>query len=384
MTYTHVAVLIHWLTAITIIALLGIGKFMVSLDEADTLRFTLTQSHKTFGILVLALSVLRVAWRLSHKAPPHPAGAPTWEKLAASLSHLAFYGLIFVLPLSGWAMVSVSSLNIDTLLFNRIELPHLPLMEWLSIADRTLQDEWEHRFHQAHTVSGGVLIALIVLHISAALKHHFVDKDDVLRRMKPRYKEPAFIGLVIGSLVVIAGSAFALNQYSQSQQPVLVAGNSSVSLLAVVSSEDTEIRLPESQIDANIQLEDPAASALSASVTTGSATSDNFQVAGSLPDAEWFDSSNFPTATFEASAFTEGPEPNSLSVQGVLTIKGKPHDVSFVLAVTEATADSPARARTTFPVDRFALGLGEQSQPNTDYVDSTVLIRVEFELSADG
>ena len=105
MTYTHVAVFIHWVTALIIIGLVAVGKFMTGLDETDALRFTLTQTHKTFGILVLLLSIVRVMWRLSHRAPPHPEQAPAWEKWAASCSHLAFYVLILLLPLSGWAMV---------------------------------------------------------------------------------------------------------------------------------------------------------------------------------------------------------------------------------------------------------------------------------------
>jgi len=366
MAYTHVAVLIHWLTALLIIGLLAVGKYMTGLDTNDTLRFTLTQTHKTFGILVLGLSVIRVLWRLSHRAPAHPAHAPAWEKLAARLSHFAFYALIFVLPLSGWAMVSVSSLNIDTLLFNKIPWPHIPLLQWLNITDLAGQDALESQIHHVHYFAGNVLIFLLIVHVGAALKHHFIDKDDVLSRMKPRITEPGFLGVLALVALVIGGSVYAFNFQGQSNSSPLSAGESKVSAVAIVTSDPTEIIFTESAVVANIDMNNPSASSLEATVQTDSAISDNAQMQGSLPDPDWFDSLNYPTATL------------------ILTIKDISVPVSFTLTISPAREAKPSTAVTEFEVNRIDLNLGLESQPDDENVESIVGIRLEFVLSTDG
>jgi len=383
MNYTHIAVLIHWVTAIVIIGLLAVGKYMTGLEPSDPLRFTLTQSHKTFGILILCLSVLRILWRLTHRAPGHPAGAPHWERLAAGVSHLLFYLLLIALPLSGWALVSVSSLNIDTLLFNRIEWPHLPLVEWLGINDTVQRDALEHKFHSVHHIAGNVLLVLLLVHISAALKHHFVDKDNVLRRMAPRFGERSFQALVAVVVLGIGAAAAGLNQLGNSPSAGLVAGGSSVSLQADVSGSLTTISFASSTVTANINTNSPTSSTLSAIVDTTVVSSDNLQVQGSLPDAEWLYAENYPQASFEATVFSAGTEPNTLNVDGNLTIKDTTQAVSFILKVHPETENNPATASAEFPIDRFDFELGLQTQPNDDYVNSIVLIRVSFELGSD-
>lgn len=384
MAYTHVAIAIHWLTALLIIGLLAVGKFMTGLDANDTLRFTLTQSHKTFGILVLTLSILRILWRLTHRAPAHPAHAPSWEKWAANLSHFAFYALILVLPLSGWAMVSVSSLNIDTFLFNRIPLPHIPILEWLNVSEGAAQDSLEHRFHSVHHVAGTVLIVLLIVHVGAALKHHYIDKDDVLRRMKPRITEPGFLGVIAFVAVAIGASAFALNYQGRSSDVPLTAGASKVSAQATVTSELTDIVFTDSTVVANIDVNNPSASSLEATVQTASAISENLQVQASWADLEWFDSENYPTASLIAESFVAGQELSTLEVSGQLSIKDISVPVVFILTISPATETLPSTAATEFDVNRIDLNLGLESEPNDENIGRTVQIRLEFVLSTAG
>jgi len=286
------------------------------------------------------------------------------------------------MPLSGWAMVSVSTLNIDTLLFNRIQLPHLPLLEWLNIIDRSAQEALEHRFHSVHHVAGTVLIVMLIVHVSAALKHHYVDKDDVLSRMKPRITEPGFFGVLAFAAVLVGASVFALYKLGQSSAAPMIATGSKITAIANVTSDPTLIVFPDSNVVANIDLDNPSASSLEATIETVSASSDNLQVQGSLPEPEWLDSINYPTASFIADSFTAGQEVNTLDVTGQLSIKEAPATVSFTLTIIPATDTEPSMATAQFPVDRTALNLGLASQPDTDYVGSEVLIQVEFELSA--
>lgn len=383
MAYTHVAVFIHWLTALFIIGLLAVGKFMTGLAVDDSLRFTLTQYHKTFGILVLALSAIRILWRLTHRAPAHPEHAPAWEKFAAGLSHLAFYALILIMPLSGWAMVSVSSLNIDTLLFNRIELPHLPLLTWLNITETADKDAIEHTFHSVHHVAANILLVLLIVHIGAALKHHYIDKDDVLRRMRPRITEPGFLGLLALVAVMIGASVYALGNFAQSSSAPLSASGSTITLTADVTSTPTPIVFAASTVVANIDVNNPSASSLEATVETGTATSDNLQVQNSLPGSDWFDSANYPTASFVADGFKAGQQVNTLDVTGLLNVKDNSVPVSFTLTISAASDTEPAKASAYFSVDRTALEIGLESQPDDDYIGPAVEIRVDFDLSAE-
>jgi cytochrome b561 len=174
--YGTVAMTLHWLIAIAIIGLLIVGKYMVDLPNNDPNKFALYQLHKSFGISVLVLTVVRVIWRLSHPVPALPAGMPAWQRWSAHFSHFGLYALMLAIPLTGWAVASSSSLGIPTLLFGAAELPNLPVAN----------DRDTHEFYEgAHELLGNLMILLLIVHVVAALKHHFVDRDAVFRRMLP-------------------------------------------------------------------------------------------------------------------------------------------------------------------------------------------------------
>jgi cytochrome b561 len=174
--YGTVAMTLHWLIAIAIVMLLIVGKYMHGLPDTDPNKFNLYQMHKSFGITVLALTVVRIVWRLMHPVPALPAGMPAWQRWGAHLSHFGLYALMLAIPLSGWALASSSPWGIPTLLFGAVELPNLPVAA----------DEDTHElFEETHELLGNLMIVLLILHVAAALKHHFVDRDTVLRRMLP-------------------------------------------------------------------------------------------------------------------------------------------------------------------------------------------------------
>ena len=178
-TYSAVAITLHWLIAILIMGQIAGGLYMHDLP-ATSQKFALYQLHKSFGILVLALSILRLAWRLTHKPPELPAHMPAWEQLAARVSHVGFYVLMIGVPLAGWAMVSLSPKDVPTVLFNTIPLPHLPL--------GAPSEGAEELFAGIHEYMAFSIVGLLFIHIGAAVKHHFLDKDDVLARMAPIFK----------------------------------------------------------------------------------------------------------------------------------------------------------------------------------------------------
>lgn len=372
--YNNIAISLHWLLAILIIAMLAVGKFMVGLEDTDPLRFILTQWHKTFGVLILLLSVCRLLWRVTHRAPTHPADSPAWEHVAAKISHIALYALLFIAPFTGWMLVSVSPLNIDTFLFNIVPWPHLPWLD--NIADKALA---VGRYKQFHEWATGAMIALLLLHIAAALKHHIINKDTVLTRMLP--SSDAGTGKTMTGLlaVLVLGIGSSLFAYStlNSANSSLSSGASAVSAVAMVMGESTPINFSESSVDANLDSNSPESSSLSANLPTSSVTSPNMQVQGSLPEPEWFDSENHPEATFVSSKISSSGE-LQFDVEGTLTIKGITQPHSFTLTITESEGGKTASGE--FIVDRMGYQLGLDSQPTDEYVGKDVTIAFEFQL----
>jgi cytochrome b561 len=180
--YDVVAIAIHWLTAIAIFAQLVMGWTMTSLPPGSYLQFSLYQWHKSVGMTILALSILRLVWRLAHKPPPLPATMPAWEMHAAKATHALLYALLIILPLTGWAVASASPYNIPTVLYGVLPLPHLPV-----ISDLPDKRAAESALALVHGIAGWILVILLAGHVGAALRHHFLVHDDVLVRMLPRF-----------------------------------------------------------------------------------------------------------------------------------------------------------------------------------------------------
>ncbi|MEO1281294.1 MAG: cytochrome b [Pseudomonadota bacterium] len=187
-TYSTVAMVLHWLIALSIIGLIAAGTWMVDaikVPETQGQAFVVYQFHKSLGLTVLVLSVARLAWRFVKPPPPLPSSMSGWERFAAHVSHSAFYVLMIGMPLLGWAMVSASPLGLPTIVFGFFEWPHIPYL-----ANLTDKKPVEDALKQAHEAGGFILAVLLVLHVVAALKHHFVNKDNVLARMVPGVRAP--------------------------------------------------------------------------------------------------------------------------------------------------------------------------------------------------
>ena len=178
--YGTVAMILHWLIAIAIITLLVVGKYMEGLPNSDPSKFFLYQMHKSSGLTVLVLSIARIVWRLTNVVPPLPAATPFLLRWAAHASHLAFYVLIIAIPLSGWAAASTSSSGVPTVWFGLFEVPSFP-----GLPEGEAREEAHEFAEEVHELLGNLMILLLIVHVGAALKHHFWDRDTVLRRMLP-------------------------------------------------------------------------------------------------------------------------------------------------------------------------------------------------------
>jgi cytochrome b561 len=180
--YGSVAMLLHWLIALLVLVNLCLGIYMSDLPRTDASRFMLYQFHKSVGLTVLVLSILRLAWRLVNPIPPLPQGMSPLLRLSGHVSHFLLYFLIVSIPLAGWAMVSSSPIGLATPYFGLFSWPNISYLATLPTATKVANEDM---FHDTHAVLAYSALALVALHISAALYHQFVRRDDVLKRMFP-------------------------------------------------------------------------------------------------------------------------------------------------------------------------------------------------------
>ena len=170
--YTGVAIGLHWLIGLMILGSFGVGLYMVDLSLSPT-KLRLYSWHKWAGVTIFTLVLIRCLWRITHAAPVLPSEMPRWQRLAAEASHYLLYALMIAIPLSGWLMSSAK--GFQSVYFGVLPIPDLlvkneALGETLALVHKTLNFS---------------MIALVIVHAAAALKHHFIDKDDILRRMLP-------------------------------------------------------------------------------------------------------------------------------------------------------------------------------------------------------
>ncbi|PZP32499.1 MAG: cytochrome b [Roseateles depolymerans] len=168
--YTPLAVVLHWLLALAIVGAFCVGVYMADLPFSP-MRLKLYNWHKWAGVTILALSALRLLWRLTHRPPADPP-MPAWQARAAHATHALLYVAFFAVPLSGWAMSS--ALGYPIVWFGVLPLPDL----------LPKNPDLGKQLIEVHELLAYALAALVLAHIGAALKHQFIDRDGLLNRMR--------------------------------------------------------------------------------------------------------------------------------------------------------------------------------------------------------
>lgn len=173
--YTRTAMTLHWLIALGIFIAFPLGLYMGDL-KLSPMKLQLMSYHKWLGVSIFILVLIRLLWRASHRAP-EALPMPRWQSLVSQATHLALYGLMIAIPLSGWLMSSAKGFT--TVYFGVFPLPNL--LE----KSKELGDSLE----ELHAVLNYVLLVLVGLHIAGALKHHFIDRDSTMSRMLPKLRK---------------------------------------------------------------------------------------------------------------------------------------------------------------------------------------------------
>jgi cytochrome b561 len=172
--YTNTAIALHWLIALLLLGQFAFGLLLEDIPRGTPARGNYVNLHKSSGILIGLLILLRIGWRLAHPPPPLPATTPAWQRHAAHWSHVALYLTMAALPLSGYLASNFSRHGIK--FFNVVHLP-----PW-GPDDKALYT----LFNGTHRVAALVLAAFVVLHLLAVAKHMLIDRDGLLLRMWPR------------------------------------------------------------------------------------------------------------------------------------------------------------------------------------------------------
>ncbi len=169
--YTGTAIVLHWLLALLIAGTFALGVYMHELPFSPA-RLKYYSWHKWAGVTILALSFLRLAWRLTHK-PPADLPMPGWQATAAHATHHLLYALFFIVPLVGWAYSSAAGFPI-------VWFGVLPLPDFVPV-DKALAEAikpWHER-------TAMLMAALVLLHVAGAIKHQLIDRDGLIDRMRP-------------------------------------------------------------------------------------------------------------------------------------------------------------------------------------------------------
>lgn len=170
--YSTIAIALHWVIAGAIAGSFAVGLYMVGLSLSPQ-KLRIYSWHKWAGVTIFLLVMLRLAWRLSHRPPALPATMPAWQVRVAAATHVLLYLLMVAIPLTGW--LTSSAKGFQTVYFGVLPLPDL-------LQKNVELGEFLQRIHMLLNYT---MAALVAAHAGAAVKHHFVDRDDVLPRMLP-------------------------------------------------------------------------------------------------------------------------------------------------------------------------------------------------------
>ncbi len=434
--YTNVAIILHWLIAAAIIFQMVLGWRLGDAPKGAA-TYALFQLHKSIGFTILFLSLARLAWRFMHTPPALPSHMKAWEKTASHLVHMGFYVIMIGLPMTGWLLVSTSKINIPTVLFGVIPMPHLPFLSELAVATKAMLND---AAGAGHGLLALLTCLLLLLHVGAVLKHQVIVKDNVFARMavgaragitEPRLWLVGILGLLVvwsayvymptlkaKAIPVVAVEAEeTVTATEVTEQPASVdkVASTTPSVAAETSSKSVEVApviavdavkiLPLSHwlVSKNAQLgfatqwtgepvvgsfkqwtadivfspDDLKNSSLTVKVDLASVATGDEQRDTALPSADWFDVANHPTAIFKASRFTRVAE-GSYKADGTLSLRDKtaPIVLSFKLNID----GDKATAKGSTTLDRTVFGVGQGEFSATDQIPAAV--KVSFNLTA--
>lgn len=392
--YTSVAITLHWVIALAIVGMIFGGWYMTDLPDGAPGQYFLYQMHKSVGITILLLTIARIIWRGMNPPPALPDDMNGLEKTASHLVHLGFYGLMILLPLTGWLYSSVSvKLDVPTVLYFVVSWPDVPFVEGLKTETASGMVNF------IHSKLAWVTLALLALHVAGAVKHELSAEEGVLKRMLPglfgKTDKPAAPGR--GALTAF-GSALGVLAVVALTPPVVLALSGSGAPVSAEAAFDPnwEVDAEASSItfsgthdgntftgtfanwDAAIQFnpEQPADSEVRVTVSMANATASQKLYEDSLPSPEWFNTAAFPTASVEILEVASTGD-GAFSSTARLTLKDITVDAAFPFTLNIDGDQAQMTGQAVF--QRTPLDLGQSSDPNADWVSEDITVDVVVE-----
>jgi cytochrome b561 len=343
--YGGLAQTLHWLVFLLMLGSFGLGLSMVDL-EVSPQRIRMVGWHKSVGVTILALAFLRLAWRSASPPPVLPAAIPAWERAGAHASHWLLYFFMFAVPVSGWLMSS--ALGFATVYLGIARLPDL----------LTRDRELGETLKLVHFWLNKGLLAMIVLHAAAALKHHFWDKDDVLRRMLPALLLLIFPLVAFSQQRDVDPKRGKITFVYKLEKTVVVEGAFPKWRAQIAFDEKN---LAKSNVRLEIDL---------LATDTGNADGDK-----EVQRPRWFDTANNPRASFTSESIRRAG--NAYEAVGKVTIKGKTRDLTVPFSFAGQTALGK------FVIKRLEFGVGDGQWADVSQVADEVEVRFNIVLGQE-
>jgi cytochrome b561/polyisoprenoid-binding protein YceI len=380
--YNLGAIILHWLLALALAFQLSLG---LGLEYLGRNGFAQYQLHKSVGIAILALSLLRVLWRLTHRRPPALEGG--FSGWLAKAVHFGLYLFMIGAPLTGWLLVSTDRVSVPTMLFGAVHWPHLPAPHSLN-----------GFAHVSHSLLGFLGVALILLHVAGAIRHQWLLRDDLMARMAPARG----LWLVLALLVPIgwAFGAMTIKGAGKNAGPApvekTVSANEAAPVEVIVQGNAAATQAPATEApapppswtiqpggtlafsvtngadriggrfakwsgDIVFDPDRPESARISLSVDLRTASVGDATQDAMLADADFLDTGAHPRAVYRVTS-VRMIAANRYSAKGTLTLKGKSHPQDIVFALTGTGLSRHVEGSAVINRARFGIGAGEAAQ----------------------
>lgn len=374
--YTATTKFLHWLVALLLVVLLALGPFAkraVGLTLTD--RLSIYQLHKSLGLLVVVLMLVRLFWRMTHQLPRLPSTMPTIERGTARAVHALLYALLLIMPLTGWLLVSSATLPVPTHFFGLWQMPHWP---WLAELPATARKPYEALFKEAHFWCAIAIGALVVLHSAAAIRHQLVHRDGVLARILPRgllmsSSAALILSLVMGWLTPCASDEAAPRWRVD-------PAKSRLSFQASAGGQAVNGTFKDFTAEIRLDPASPEALDIKVRINVGSLATGTGEVDAALHDQLWFDTARHNEASFVATKARRLAD-GRIELLGELTIRGtsKSVELPFKLMVE----GKHAKAEGEIMISRKVFGVGPQAPVIGLVVSDVVKVLVLIEAESD-
>ena len=347
-----VAKLFHWGTALLVFALLPIGWYMHDLPRGLE-KFRYVELHKSLGLLLLLFMIGRSLWRAYNPPPPLPADLPGWEVMAAKLTHWALYGALFGQVFIGMGLVWTAN-------------SPLTFFGWIPVPSPFSPDHDLHELgEELHELFAFAIVGLLVMHIGAALRHHFILKNDILRRMLP-------VMLVASGVFITAPVKAATWNVAPTSQLLFHFTQTGMSITGKFERFDTRI-----EFDPN----HPEDGRIDVMIDIASLDTQNAERDATLRSAELFDAEKFPRAQFSADKIRVAAA-GQYEAAGTLTIRDITLPLVLPFALQLENDDEGGRnasASGMVAISRRDFGLARGQWEATDIVADEVKIEIRLE-----